>query len=193
MSYTIDIYRGELRPERNPFDFAFYVAFFPQLVAEPSCARWTTANPPAASAAGRGCGGGGAAGRPGLREEAPRGGRARRLRGPGLRAARGGIVWVGVLAYSMQSTATSQAIRTSPSVPPRLPATNFDFPYLAHGFSDFWRRCTSAYPWLREYLTSRSGKPLGAGRTYRNLMPDGRLCTGCVHVPRVEVRCTGCT
>jgi alginate O-acetyltransferase complex protein AlgI len=35
MSYTIDIYRGQLRPTRRFFDFALFVAFFPQLVAGP--------------------------------------------------------------------------------------------------------------------------------------------------------------
>jgi len=35
MSYTIDVYRGELRASRDPLDFALYVAFFPQLVAGP--------------------------------------------------------------------------------------------------------------------------------------------------------------
>lgn len=35
MSYTIDVYRGELKPVRNFFDFALFVSFFPQLVAGP--------------------------------------------------------------------------------------------------------------------------------------------------------------
>ncbi len=35
LSYTIDVYRGILRPERSLFRFALYVAFFPQLVAGP--------------------------------------------------------------------------------------------------------------------------------------------------------------
>lgn len=35
MSYTIDIYRGELKPTRKFFDFALFVSFFPQLVAGP--------------------------------------------------------------------------------------------------------------------------------------------------------------
>jgi D-alanyl-lipoteichoic acid acyltransferase DltB (MBOAT superfamily) len=35
MSYTIDIYRGQLEPTRNLRDFALFVAFFPQLVAGP--------------------------------------------------------------------------------------------------------------------------------------------------------------
>ncbi len=35
LSYTIDIYRGSLKPTRNILDFALFVAFFPQLVAGP--------------------------------------------------------------------------------------------------------------------------------------------------------------
>jgi D-alanyl-lipoteichoic acid acyltransferase DltB (MBOAT superfamily) len=35
MSYTIDIYRGRIRPTRRFLDFALFVAFFPQLVAGP--------------------------------------------------------------------------------------------------------------------------------------------------------------
>ena len=35
MSYTIDIYRREMRPTKKFFDFALFVAFFPQLVAGP--------------------------------------------------------------------------------------------------------------------------------------------------------------
>lgn len=35
LSYTIDIYRGRIRPLGNLLDYAFYVSFFPQLVAGP--------------------------------------------------------------------------------------------------------------------------------------------------------------
>lgn len=35
MSYTIDVYRKELKPTTRLLDFALYVAFFPQLVAGP--------------------------------------------------------------------------------------------------------------------------------------------------------------
>lgn len=35
LSYTIDIYRGQLRPRRSFLDFAVFVSFFPQLVAGP--------------------------------------------------------------------------------------------------------------------------------------------------------------
>ncbi len=35
MGYSIDVYRGEMKPVDNFWDFAFYVSFFPQLVAGP--------------------------------------------------------------------------------------------------------------------------------------------------------------
>jgi D-alanyl-lipoteichoic acid acyltransferase DltB (MBOAT superfamily) len=35
MSYTIDVYRKELKPTRHPLDFMLYVAYFPHLVAGP--------------------------------------------------------------------------------------------------------------------------------------------------------------
>ncbi len=35
MSYTIDVYRGSLKPLPHLLDYAFYVSFFPQLVAGP--------------------------------------------------------------------------------------------------------------------------------------------------------------
>ena len=35
LSYTIDIYRGKLKPSQDFLDFALFVAFFPQLVAGP--------------------------------------------------------------------------------------------------------------------------------------------------------------
>jgi len=35
LSYTIDVYKGQIKPLRNILDFAFFVSFFPQLVAGP--------------------------------------------------------------------------------------------------------------------------------------------------------------
>ena len=35
LSYTIDVYRGELKPLGSLLDYAFFVSFFPQLVAGP--------------------------------------------------------------------------------------------------------------------------------------------------------------
>ena len=35
LSYTIDVYRGDVDPEKNFLNYAFYISFFPQLVAGP--------------------------------------------------------------------------------------------------------------------------------------------------------------
>ena len=35
LSYTMDVYRGEIEPERNLLKYALFVSFFPQLVAGP--------------------------------------------------------------------------------------------------------------------------------------------------------------
>ncbi|MCI8303919.1 MAG: MBOAT family protein [Lawsonibacter sp.] len=35
LSYTADVYRGEVQAEKNPFRYALFVSFFPQLVAGP--------------------------------------------------------------------------------------------------------------------------------------------------------------
>ena len=35
LSYTVDVYRGDVACEKNPFKYALFVSFFPQLVAGP--------------------------------------------------------------------------------------------------------------------------------------------------------------
>lgn len=35
LSYTMDVYRGDVKPEKNLFRYALFVSFFPQLVAGP--------------------------------------------------------------------------------------------------------------------------------------------------------------
>lgn len=35
LGYSIDVYRGDLKAERNPFRYALFICFFPQLVAGP--------------------------------------------------------------------------------------------------------------------------------------------------------------
>ena len=48
MSYVIDVYRREIKPTRNLFQFALFVSFFPHLVAGPIM-RATTLLPQVAS------------------------------------------------------------------------------------------------------------------------------------------------
>ena len=45
LSYTIDVYRGDLKPSRDPVAFAAFVSFFPQLVAGPDRAGHQPAAP----------------------------------------------------------------------------------------------------------------------------------------------------
>ena len=35
MSYTLDVYKGTVQPERNIIDLGAYVVMFPQLIAGP--------------------------------------------------------------------------------------------------------------------------------------------------------------
>jgi alginate O-acetyltransferase complex protein AlgI len=44
MSYTIDVYRGDVKAERNFLDFFTYVTLFPQLIAGPIVRYQTVAN-----------------------------------------------------------------------------------------------------------------------------------------------------
>ena len=44
MSYVIDVYRGEVKPQKNPFFVLLYVSLFPQLVAGPIVRYQTVEN-----------------------------------------------------------------------------------------------------------------------------------------------------
>ncbi len=35
ISYAVDVYRGEAKPQKNPFSFMLYISLFPQLIAGP--------------------------------------------------------------------------------------------------------------------------------------------------------------
>ena len=54
LSYTIDVYRGEIEPTRRFLDFAAYVAMFPQLVAGPIVRFLAACGSPCATGAKRG-------------------------------------------------------------------------------------------------------------------------------------------
>lgn len=181
MSYSIDVYYKEIKAERSFINFAFYVSFFPQLVAGPIVrARYFLYQIPWQSP----------------------------LNLPKLESAifliLVGLIkkfvfgdtlgdfsdsafdstgpvsafnaWLGLLAFTFQiyfdfSGYTNVAIGCALLFGFRLPP-NFKRPYVAVSFSDFWRRWhISLSSWLRDYLY----KPLGGNRygdlmTYRNLV-----------------------
>ena len=90
--------------------------------------------------------------------------------------------WFGTLAYAFQlyfdfSAYSEMAIGAGLMLGFECPR-NFDAPYRADSFSDFWRRWhISLSSWLRDYLyVPLGGSRAGTGRTYVNLMIVFLLC-----------------
>jgi len=90
--------------------------------------------------------------------------------------------WFGALAYTFQlyfdfSAYSEMAIGIGLMLGFECPR-NFDAPYRADSFSDFWRRWhISLSGWLRDYLyIPLGGNRTGTGRTYLNLMIVFLLC-----------------
>lgn len=180
MSYTIDVYRRELKPTDSLVDFALYVSFFPQLVAGPIERGKTFVaqilNP-----------------RHRDRQQAVEGvhlcfwGFFKKVfiadnLSPIVDqvfsngSAAGAEVLLGVYAFAVQiycdfSGYTDIARGVAKLFGFEL-MLNFDLPYFAKSPSDFWRRWhISLSGWLRDYLYI----PLGGSRgsfafTSRNLM-----------------------
>jgi len=179
LSYSIDVYRGRLRPTPSLRDFALFVSFFPQLVAGP-IERATALLP---------------------RVEQPRhfnlvvardaivlivwgffkklviadnvgviANRVFSLNEPGFE-----MLWAGVFAFGIQiyadfSAYTDIARGTARWLGFEL-MKNFDHPYLATSPSDFWRRWhISLSSWFRDYLyIPLGGSRHGFGRTLANV------------------------
>lgn len=182
LSYTLDVYRGQLKPGKSFLDYALYVTFFPQLVAGP-IVRAADFLPQC------------------LQENKVTLGRfgwgvslfilgmfLKIVMADGFMAPIVDKVydaartpdfyeaWLGTFAFAMQifgdfAGYSTCAIGTALCLGFILP-DNFRFPYAAVGFSDFWRRWhISLSTWLRDYLyISFGGNRIGPVRTYINLM-----------------------
>jgi alginate O-acetyltransferase complex protein AlgI len=182
LSYTIDVYRGELAARRSLLDFSLAVTFFPQLVAGPIMRA--------------------AAFLPQLETE-KRGTSAQWQNGLTLliiglfqkMVLADGVLaisadsayladgthsftdsWIGTLAFSGQiyfdfAGYSLCALGVARCLGFEL-MDNFRGPYGAIGFSDFWRRWhISLSTWLRDYLyVPLGGNRAGPVRTYINLM-----------------------
>ena len=182
LSYCIDVYRGGIRPTASWRDYLLYVAFFPQLVAGP-IVRWTTMGQQIETP------------RPFLTDRFIVGialmvvGLFQKIvLADGIFAPvanaqfdqntfdTGVSAWMGALAFTGQIFSdfagyTTCAIGAALVLGFRLPV-NFQSPYAAIGFSDFWRRWhISLSSWLRDYLYIPLGGNRGsASTTARNLM-----------------------
>ncbi len=182
LSYTIDVYRGQLEPKESLLDFALFVTFFPQLVAGP-IVRAVDFLPQLAVprvVTSKQFGWGLSLATIGLFNKV--------VLGDGLMAPvvtatfdrwaliSGGEAVLGTLAFTAQiffdfSGYSTIAIGVAMTFGFALP-DNFHFPYGARGFSDFWRRWhISLSSWLRDYLyISLGGNRRGDTRTNINLM-----------------------
>jgi len=182
MSYSIDIYRKQIKPAEKFTDFALYVTFFPQLVAGPivraSFLLGQFVKPVKVSV------------------EQFYWGLLMLTFGVFQKVVLADVIladvadkvfsagaglnpldaWVGVLAFSGQiffdfSGYSTCAIAIALTLGFVIPE-NFKSPYAAIGFSDFWQRWhISLSSWLRDYLyIPLGGNRLGLTRTHINLM-----------------------
>jgi D-alanyl-lipoteichoic acid acyltransferase DltB (MBOAT superfamily) len=182
MSYVIDVYRGDIEPQKSYFEYLSFVAFFPHLVAGP-IVRPRDLLPQLAGPA---------------RWNPKEGSEGLFLIGVGLikKVAIGDYLAVNlvdrvfdapiqysalenycaVLGYAVQiycdfSGYTDIAIGSALLLGVRFPL-NFNAPYKAANIQDFWRRWhISLSTWLRDYLyIPLGGNRKGEVRTYVNLM-----------------------
>ena len=182
MSYTIDVYRGQLQPLRNWLDYLFYLSFFPQLVAGPIVRARDFI--------------------PQIRREPFV---SREMFGTGVFLILTGLFkkaiisdyislnfvdrifdepllysgfecLMGIYGYALQiycdfSGYSDMAIGIALLLGFRFPK-NFDAPYKSATITEFWRRWhISLSTWLRDYLyISLGGNRKGRIRTYGNLL-----------------------
>lgn len=181
LSYTIDIYRGELKPAKSLYEFGLFVAFFPQLVAGP-IVRAADFLPQLEH-------------RPSLSREDLHAGLFRIFEGlfkkiviadviaAGITDgvfeagsdARGLTVLLGIYGYALQiygdfAGYSDIAIGSARMLGFKIDE-NFHAPYKARSIQDFWRRWhISLSTWLRDYLyIPLGGNRKGPIRTYINL------------------------
>ena len=188
MSYTIDVYRKKIRAEQSLLHFAFYISYFPQLIAGP-IVRASDFLPQTKIM-------------PKLDRQALDQALYRIFKGLFKKVVLADFLaryadltfktpgdvdsltaWIGIYAFSLQiyfdfSGYTDIAIGCARLMGFKLPE-NFNAPYVAATFSDFWRRWhITLSTWLRDYLYF----PLGGSRTnkksgvYRNLLITMSLC-----------------
>ena len=181
LSYTLDVYRGELKALRNPLDYAFFVSFFPQLVAGPivrardfipQIRRPVIVTP---EMFGRGVYfiAAGLFKKAILSDYISVNFVERVFENPGLYSGIENLF--GVYGYALQiycdfSGYSDMAIGLALLLGFHFPL-NFRSPYKASSITDFWHRWhISLSTWLRDYLyISLGGNRKGKLRTYVNL------------------------
>jgi alginate O-acetyltransferase complex protein AlgI len=181
MSYSIDVYRRRLEPVRRFLDLAFFISFFPQLVAGPIVRAMTFLPQVFVKREWSQVDVRGACGLffMGFVKKACVSEFAARFADEFFESPKefnhvscvAGVLFYAVQIYCDFSGYTDMAIATARLLGYEL-TPNFNFPYLSRNISEFWQRWhISLSTWLRDYLYI----PLGGNRgtklfTYRNLM-----------------------
>lgn len=182
LSYTLDVYRGNLKPVDNILDYAFFVSFFPQLVAGPivrasdflpQIHKPTIVSP---EMLGRGIFliGCGLFKKAVISDYISTNFVDRVFDAPTLYSGLENLF--AVYGYALQiycdfSGYSDMAIGIALLLGFRFPM-NFDSPYQSKNITEFWRRWhISLSTWLRDYLyISLGGNRKGEVRTYANQM-----------------------
>lgn len=180
MSYVIDVYCGKADVQKNLFDFALYVSFFPQLVAGPIVKYSDIAEQLKkreetidmfVSGQKRFC--------YGLAKKVLLSNTFAEVADTiwALRISNMGtsIAWLGILAYTLQiyydfSGYSDMAIGIGKMLGFRF-KENFNYPYTSLSIQEFWHRWhISLSTWFKEYVyIPLGGNRRGKGRTYFNL------------------------
>ena len=182
LSYTLDVYRGNLRPVDNILDYAFFVSFFPQLVAGP-IVRAADFLPQiykpvmvTSEMFGRGVFliGCGLFKKAVISDYISTNFVDRVFDAPSLYSGIENLF--AVYGYALQiycdfSGYSDMAIGIALLLGFRFPM-NFDSPYQSRNITEFWRRWhISLSTWLRDYVyISLGGNRKGEARTYVNQM-----------------------
>ncbi|MFT7699906.1 MAG: alginate O-acetyltransferase complex protein AlgI [Candidatus Krumholzibacteriia bacterium] len=187
MSYTIDVYRGDVQPTRNFLGFACFVTMFPQLVAGPivryrNVAAQINQRILSIDLFSSGC----------IRFIVGLGKKvlisnlvavpADKIFALPADQLTTGLAWLGVLSYTLQiyfdfSGYSDMAIGLGRMLGFHFPE-NFNYPYSARSIQDFWRRWhISLSSWFRDYLYIPLGGSRGnPARVYFNLAAVFILC-----------------
>jgi alginate O-acetyltransferase complex protein AlgI len=187
MSYVVDVFRGEVRAERNPINVALYIALFPQLIAGP-IVRYVDI---AAQIRERQVTVAGFA--EGVQRFIIGLGKKMLIANSAAVVADvvfkipanelgTGMAWLGIVCYTLQiyfdfSGYSDMAIGLGLMFGFRF-LENFNYPYIAKSLTEFWRRWhISLSTWFRDYLyIPLGGNRAGPRRTYANLLVVFFLC-----------------
>jgi len=173
MSYTIDVYRGKVRAERNIIDFGAFVVLFPQLIAGPIVRYTDVSRELKERSTDLGQIQSGVSsfivglGRKVLIANAC-GALWTEVEGIGFANVSTPLAWLGVLAFTLQiyfdfSGYSLMAIGLGRMLGFEFPQ-NFNYPYVARSITEFWRRWHMTLgSWFREYVYI----PLGGNRVSR--------------------------